>query len=149
MVKMSRALRLQAYARGSYVPEFVWFVWACKSETDLDWCWRTLQSALFDAVKSGALKMGEDWSPLSSNMLDWLGVTIYATRAQRSKLDEFLDENALSPEEEVYMHIRDRSRGGGGMLSDRGGPTAPMIANPARRRRHEDSPTSLRVHHPW
>ena len=60
----------QKYNKDNATPQFVWFVWACRSEADLDWCWRTLQTAIFDAVKSNALKMGEEWSPLTSNMLE-------------------------------------------------------------------------------
>ena len=47
------------------------FVWSCRNESDLAWCWRTLQDALYEAWKNEALQMPDDWSPLTSNMLDW------------------------------------------------------------------------------
>ena len=34
--------------RGSRTPgpKYVWFVWACRNEEELDWCWQALLSTL-------------------------------------------------------------------------------------------------------
>lgn len=62
-------------ARREPVPQLVWFVWSCRSEKQLDWCWSALQEIVFNAWKAGALEIDENWSPYTSNMFDWLGIT--------------------------------------------------------------------------
>ena len=82
---------------GQPAPKYVWFVWSCRRVDDLLWCWESLHACLYDACEgAGALrstpvlKPGEHWGA-TSNMLDWLGVTIYVTRADRKALIEVLE----------------------------------------------------------
>ena len=94
---------LKRRALGKPAPDFVWFVWACKNEQDLEWCWRALQDAIFEAWKSDALKLGQDWSPLTSNMLDWLSINIYVTRTKGNHLSDFLgQDHMMAAAEDVY-----------------------------------------------
>jgi len=70
-------------------PKYIWFVWSCSRVDDLLWVWDTLHDLILEACKDGVLNPGRKWSK-ASNMLDWLGVTIYVTRADKDKLRAFL-----------------------------------------------------------
>jgi len=74
--------------RGDRVPKYVWFVWSCGRVDDLLWIWDELHELILQAVKDETLKPGKKWSH-TSNMLSWLSVTIFLTRADRGSLDSF------------------------------------------------------------
>jgi hypothetical protein len=60
-----------------------------------------LQDALFAAWLAGGLQLEGGWSPLTSNMMDWLSVTIYVSRTQSTDLEAFLHQeniNTSAPE---------------------------------------------------
>ena len=89
--------------------KFVWFVWSCRRVDDLLWVWRTLEKTLQDACREGAIELDDDWCPWTSNMLDWLSITIYISRADRKALDYFLDassgdESKLPEDAVLKMH---------------------------------------------
>eukprot|EP00041_Stephanoeca_diplocostata_P037456 m.1419500 g.1419500 ORF g.1419500 m.1419500 type:complete len:912 (-) comp25040_c1_seq2:1340-4075(-) len=71
---------LSRKARREPVPKLVWFIWSCRSEKQLDWCWSALQEIVFNAWKAGALTLDDNWSPYTSNMFDWLGITARRVR---------------------------------------------------------------------
>eukprot|EP00050_Salpingoeca_kvevrii_P001083 m.161933 g.161933 ORF g.161933 m.161933 type:complete len:1086 (+) comp10294_c0_seq1:183-3440(+) len=71
--------------------QHVWFVWSCRQVDDLLLCWRALHELLFDAFQHGAVRLSNDWNPLTCVMLDWLSVIIYVTRSDRMRLIEFLE----------------------------------------------------------
>jgi hypothetical protein len=73
---------------------YVWFVWSCRRVDDLLWCWSTLERTLQQACSEGAVDLDEDWCPWTSNMLDWLSITIYISRADRSALEYFLNNGS-------------------------------------------------------
>eukprot|EP00035_Acanthoeca_spectabilis_P001237 m.78683 g.78683 ORF g.78683 m.78683 type:complete len:534 (-) comp10733_c0_seq2:68-1669(-) len=70
--------------------ERVWFVWSCRSISDLQWCWRTLLQTIFKACAEKAIKLPEDWSPATSSTLDWLGISIFVSQAKKEKFLAFL-----------------------------------------------------------
>jgi len=73
-------------------PKKVWFVWSCRNEQQLDWCWRALRSTLLQAWEKGKLNPEETWNPATSNMIDWLGITIYVSQSNATKLRDHLHE---------------------------------------------------------
>jgi hypothetical protein len=73
-------------------PKKVWFVWSCRNEQQLDWCWRALRSTLLQAWEQGKLNPEETWNPATSNMIDWLGITIYVSQSNATKLRHHLHE---------------------------------------------------------
>ena len=73
-------------------PRKVWFVWSCRNEQQLDWCWRALLTTLLQAWEKGKLNPEETWNPITSNMIDWLGVTIYVSQSSTAELLEHFKE---------------------------------------------------------
>eukprot|EP00035_Acanthoeca_spectabilis_P008108 m.148590 g.148590 ORF g.148590 m.148590 type:complete len:1059 (+) comp14216_c0_seq2:141-3317(+) len=76
--------------KGERTSERVWFVWTCRTVRDLQWCWRTLQQTLIKACAKNAITLPDDWSPATSSTLDWLGVSIFVSKADEAKLLSFL-----------------------------------------------------------
>jgi NAD(P)H-flavin reductase len=68
----------------------VWFVWSCRNVRDLLWCWRTLQQAIVEACRTGAIDVPEGWSAATSTSLDWLGVSIFVSQSNKDELLSFL-----------------------------------------------------------
>jgi len=81
--------------QGDRVPLYVWFVWSCRRVDDLLWCWSILHELLMQSIADRVIKPGVRWSE-ESNMMDWLGLTIYVSQADRRILDEFIASTAAS-----------------------------------------------------
>lgn len=91
--------------------ERVWFVWSCKTIRDLRWCWKTLQQTILKAYKEHKITLPDDWSAATSSTLDWLGISLFVSRAEKTQLLKFLGYGEL--EEVDYepigpMRTRDR-----------------------------------------
>mmetsp|Transcript_7628 Transcript_7628/g.22533 ORF Transcript_7628/g.22533 Transcript_7628/m.22533 type:complete len:1268 (+) Transcript_7628:318-4121(+) len=98
---------------GQPTADKVWFVWTCRNVRDLRWCWRTLQQAVVDAVQSGAIQVPDGWSAATSSSLDWLGISIFVSQANKSDLLGFLgysdesQEGAFVDEDDFDYHETD------------------------------------------
>jgi len=68
-------------------PSKVWFVYSCRKEDDLLWCWDRVLSLLVGACVDGVLNI----STLSekANMLDWIGLSMYVTRSTPGMMKQF------------------------------------------------------------
>jgi ferredoxin-NADP reductase len=74
---------------GIEVPKRVWFVWSCRCVDDLMWCWERLLTLLQESIENGVLS--PDGLKTTGSMLDWLGITIYISRAKQSELQALHD----------------------------------------------------------
>lgn len=96
---------------GEPTSDRVWFVWTCRNVRDLRWCWRTLQQAIVEACRTGAIDVPEGWSAATSASLGWLGVSIFVSQANKKDLMAFLgysdtpSENV--PEDDFDYHDAD------------------------------------------
>jgi ferredoxin-NADP reductase len=86
---------------GIAVPKRVWFVWSCRCVDDLMWCWERLLSLLQESIENGVLSA--DGLRTTGSMLDWLGITIYISRAKQSELKALHDMYAYR-EGEMVMY---------------------------------------------
>lgn len=122
---------LKRRSLGLPTPRFLWFVWSCRAEDDIEWCWRALQDAINDAWKWGGLQCGADWSPLTSSMMDWLSVTIYVSRTTKKTLHAFLNEAHMntSTQEEIYSAPHGKGKGKARGLTFTKGKTPPLVNN--------------------
>ena len=87
------------------VPPYVWFVWQCSHEEDLQLAWDALHMAILDGMSERAPDQSnwrygldllnhrrarnESWANTffgHENMLDWLGVTIYVSRPKTNPI---------------------------------------------------------------
>jgi len=73
---------------GIATPGKVWFIWSCREVDDLLWCWHNLVSLLVETCLQKTICI--DVLCENSNMLDWLGVSIYVTRADAKIMNDFV-----------------------------------------------------------
>eukprot|EP00924_Labyrinthula_sp_SR-Ha-C_P013046 snap_masked-scaffold_12-processed-gene-7.40-mRNA-1 protein AED:1.00 eAED:1.00 QI:0/-1/0/0/-1/1/1/0/1296 len=78
----------EGFGSGKRVPGKVWFVWTCKEVDDLLWCWSNLVTLIVDLCQQKVVDV-DCLSVPYSNMLDWLGVTIFVTRANKDVMEDF------------------------------------------------------------
>jgi NAD(P)H-flavin reductase len=120
---------------GEATSDKVWFVWTCRNVRDLRWCWRTLQQAVVEACRTGAIDVPEGWSAATSASLGWLGVSVFVSQANKTDLLSFLgysdESNEVVPDEFDY-HDADKL------------PTGPPPGHPAGAKGHP-AHTSIRL----
>lgn len=75
---------LQRKMLGTPVPSRLWFVWATRSVDDLFWCWQAMIELLLAAFDAQTLDAKAIVA--SGSTLDWLGVTIYVSRADKESM---------------------------------------------------------------
>jgi hypothetical protein len=75
---------LQRKMLGTPVPSRLWFVWATRSIDDLFWCWQAMIELLLAAFDAQTLDAKAIVA--SGSTLDWLGVTIYVSRADKESM---------------------------------------------------------------
>jgi NAD(P)H-flavin reductase len=71
-------------ANGTPVPLRLWFVWSCRTVDDLFWCWQSMIELLLAAFDAQTIDAKAVVS--SGASLDWLGVTIYVSRADKDAM---------------------------------------------------------------
>jgi len=71
-------------ANGTPVPLRLWFVWSCRTVDDLFWCWQAMIELLLAAFDAQTIDAKAVVS--SGAALDWLGVTIYVSRADKDAM---------------------------------------------------------------
>jgi hypothetical protein len=114
---------IQRRKKGDAVPQYVWFVWSCRTTDDLLWAWTTLLELLLNAVMDGVLRPGPHWTT-KSNMLDWLGITIYVTGADKAMLDEFLVASSSMHHARAEEAAEEQEAGPGADDDEKAAPTA-------------------------
>ena len=96
----------------SSVPRRFWFVWSCRSASDISWFFDRVLELLVTACEDDVLNP----NTIQTNVdkLDWLGVTIYVTRATdeglqkfrsycRAELDRQDPGNTDDPDREIFV----------------------------------------------
>lgn len=82
------------------VPKYTWFVWSCRRVDDLLWAWSSLHELITSAIKRETLRPGKRWNS-ESLMLDWLGVYLYISRADKKQLDKFKETISMTETEHL------------------------------------------------
>jgi len=76
--------------RDSPTPGIIWFVWTTQAVDDLLWLWDSLMETLHEACVERIIQPKRTHRK-SSKMMDWLGMTVYITKADRKLLSQFVE----------------------------------------------------------